>query len=61
MDSLLAEPQGKRVYMSAFQYEIILVEFLTEGGQSSFRGFTIKVESIDIIVKQSGLSEFPLK
>ena len=61
MDSLLAEPQGKRVYMSAFQYEIILVKFLTEGGQSSFRGFTIKVESIDIIVKQSGLSEFPLK
>ena len=61
MDSLLAEPQGKRLYVSAFQYEIILVKFLAEGGRSSFLGFTNKVESIDIIVKQSGLNEFPLK
>jgi len=53
--------KGKRLYMSAFQYEIILVKFLTEGGRSSFLGFTNKVESIDIIVKQSGLNEFPLK
>ena len=47
--------------MSTFPYEIIPVKLLTEGGRSSFLGFTNKVESVDIIVKQSGLNEFPLE